>query len=158
MHVPAHDLYPDPQAQLFATQAWLAPQLPQEMVPPHWSLMLPHVLPCAPQVVGVQPHAFAVPLPPQVCGGVQLPHCSVPLQPSDTLPQLAPACAQVLAVHGVSPHLPAMLPPQYCPAGHEPQSRRLPQPSLTEPHCTPSSTHVPALHPHWLGLLPPPHT
>jgi hypothetical protein len=33
--------------------------------------MLPHVLPWAAQVVGVQPQTFGVPPPPHVCGAVQ---------------------------------------------------------------------------------------
>jgi hypothetical protein len=35
--------------------------------------MVPQFLPCAEQVVGVQPQTLAVPLPPQVWGAVQVP-------------------------------------------------------------------------------------
>jgi len=63
---------------------------PQLIEPPHPSGMLPQFLPCAWQVVGVQPHTFGVPLPPQVCGVVHEPQPSVPLQPSGIVPQFLP--------------------------------------------------------------------
>jgi hypothetical protein len=47
----------------------------QFSVPPHPSVVLPHVIPCFAQVVGVQPHTFGVPPPPHVsyAGGWQFP-------------------------------------------------------------------------------------
>jgi hypothetical protein len=71
-----------PWAQRFAHVAVLPPQstsvsLPsflaslQLSIPPQVSEMLPHVVLCFAQVVGVQPQTIAVPPPPQVCGSVQ---------------------------------------------------------------------------------------
>jgi hypothetical protein len=58
------------------------------------------MLPQAPlQLRGVQiPQTFAVPAPPHVCGDAQLPQSSVPPQPSETLPHVAPRSAQVCGV------------------------------------------------------------
>jgi hypothetical protein len=52
---------------------------------------------CCAQVVGVHPvpHSFGRPPPPQVWGAVQVPHWSMPPQPSAIIPQLAPAELQV---------------------------------------------------------------
>jgi hypothetical protein len=51
-------------------QPWLSPGVhalgPQYNVLPQPSGMVPHTLPCAAQLVGVQPQTFGVPLPPQV--------------------------------------------------------------------------------------------
>jgi hypothetical protein len=58
-------------AQVPFEQVWHGPQVPQVSVPPQPSEIVPHVLPWAAQVVGVQPHALAVPPPPHVCGAAQ---------------------------------------------------------------------------------------
>jgi hypothetical protein len=61
-------------------------QVPQVSSASHPSLIVPQVLFCAVQVVGVQPQTPSVPSPPQVWGAVQVPH--EPLQPSG--PQALP--------------------------------------------------------------------
>ena len=61
---------------------------------------MPHPLSIAPQflrsrahVVGTHsamrdPETFSTPPPPQVCGGLQVPHEGLPPQPSSILPQV----------------------------------------------------------------------
>ena len=62
------------------------------------------------QVVGVQPHTFGVPLPPQLLGAMQLPQSRAPPQPSGMKPQSLPCAEQVVGVqldrhfHCVGPH------------------------------------------------------
>jgi hypothetical protein len=66
------------------------------------SLAVPHWMPWAAQDLGVQlpassaPHTPGVPPPPQVCGGVQVPHDGISLpQPSPAGPQKIICCAHV---------------------------------------------------------------
>jgi hypothetical protein len=51
--------------------------------------MGPQSVPAA-QTFGVQPQTLGVPLPPQVCGAVQVPQSRVAPQPSETVPQFFP--------------------------------------------------------------------
>jgi hypothetical protein len=74
--------------------------VPQVRVPPQPSGMEPQFFPCATQLVGVQPHTFGVPPPPQVCGGVHVPQLSVPPQPLDAVPQVWPAGQLLAGIHG----------------------------------------------------------
>ena len=73
---------------LLLTHDSLDPHVPQEIVPPHPSPAVPQFKPVAHVVAGVQPHTPLVPLPPQVCGEVQLPQEIAPPQPSGAVPQL----------------------------------------------------------------------
>jgi hypothetical protein len=102
-------------------------------------------------VIGVA-HTFGVPPPPQVIGLAHVPHESMPPQPSEIVPQVAPCAAQGV---GAQPHVPAAL--QVCPVGHEPQSSVPPQPSLTGPQVLPSEAQEPGVHPQMPGAPPPPH-
>jgi hypothetical protein len=52
-----------------------------------------------------------MPLPPHVLVPLQVPHSSVPPQPSAIVPQLAPASAQVVGVQ--TPHSFGMPPPPH---------------------------------------------
>ena len=74
--------------------------------------MVPQFLPRAAHVVGVQPHTFAGPPPPQESGGVQLPHASCPPQPLAMLPQFLFWAAQVVGVQPQTLGIPP--PPQLC--------------------------------------------
>ena len=47
----------------------------------------------------IEPQTFAVPAPPQLAGGVQVPQLRTPPQPSPSEPQLAPVLAQVPGTH-----------------------------------------------------------
>ena len=51
----------------------------------------------------MQPQTFAVPAPPHVCGAVQVPQLSVPVQPSEMVPQFFPWAAHVVGVQGMTP-------------------------------------------------------
>ncbi len=54
------------------------------------------------QVLGVHafvPHTFRPP-PPHSCPASQLPHSTLPPQPSGALPHEAPSCSQVFGLHG----------------------------------------------------------
>ena len=73
-----------------------AVQLPQSSVPSHPLEMVPHSA-LHLHVVGVQvpsPQTLGVPLPPQVSGAVHCPQSISFPQPSDSVPQLAPADAR----------------------------------------------------------------
>ncbi len=94
----------------------------------------------AAQVLGAQPQTFGVCPPPQVSGGLQVPHTSVPPHPSDTLPQVAPRSAQVFGLHPQA--LGTSAPPQVSGAVQPPQSRITPQPSESLPHSAPRSAQV----------------
>jgi hypothetical protein len=96
-------------------------------------------------VIGVQPHTFCVPPPPQVLGAVQFPQLSIPPQPLETVPQLSP---DGHAVSGVQLHTFGVPPPPHVfGAVHMPQLRMPPQPSLIEPQFAPLAAHVVAQHP-----------
>ena len=74
-------------------QIWPLGQVPQSSVPLQPSEMLPHVLPWAAQLVGVQPQTLGVPglPPPQLFGAAQAPQFrSGPPQPFGMLPQFLP--------------------------------------------------------------------
>jgi hypothetical protein len=93
-------------------------------VPPQPFGIEPQFLPCAAHVVGVQPHTFAVPLPPQLCGAAHEPHVSVPPQPSGIEPQFLPCAAQVVGVQPQTFATPA--PPQVFGATHSAFVQQLP--------------------------------
>jgi hypothetical protein len=99
------------------------------MLLPHPSETVPHSAAALAQDVGVQPQAFDFPLPPQLSGGVQLPQSSTLLHPSDTLPQFALTCWQVLGMQGVLPHWFGPAPPQNNESSQPPQSRTPSHPS-----------------------------
>ena len=63
--------------------------MPQFCVPVHFA-------------AGVQPHTFALPPPPHVCGAVQAPQLIVPPHPSDMVPQFRPPLHVVAGVQQVS--------------------------------------------------------
>jgi hypothetical protein len=99
-------------------------------------------LSCEAQVVGVQPHRFSTPPPPQVFGCSQLPQSSVVAQPSEMTPQSAPAASQVVGMQGVVPQRFMPPPPQVSPSGHASQTTVEPQPPGSSPHSAPSSWQV----------------
>jgi hypothetical protein len=74
---------------------------PQFNVEEHPSLTTPQVAPSSEQLFGVQvpgPQTFGAPPPPQFSPFAQLPHETVPPQPSSIDPQAAEAEAQVRGV------------------------------------------------------------
>src|SRR5690349_15135311 len=76
------------------------------------------------------------PPPPQVSPlPVQLPHCTMPPQPSPIGPQFALSCWQVRGVQGGEPHtLSVPPPPQVFLPVQPPHCTMPPQPSLPGPH------------------------
>ena len=72
------------------------------------------------RVVG-DPHTFALPDPPQLCGAAQPPHLRIAPQPSLMSPQRP---AHVSETHALAPHLLGPPPPQFGAAAsmHVPQS------------------------------------
>ena len=85
----------------------------------------------------------------QVLPFLHLPQSSVPPQPSEMVPQLAPRLAHVVGVHELpAPHTLATPPaPQLWPAGHAPpQSSVPPQPSGRLPQSLPSAAQVTGAH------------
>ncbi len=83
----------------------------------------------------MQPHTFVTPPPPQLCGGVQLPHPSCPPQPFGSVPQFLPSAAHVL---GVQPQTFDVPPPaQLWGAVQVPQLSVPPQPFEIEPQFFP---------------------
>ncbi|HWE22876.1 MAG TPA: hypothetical protein VG496_02950, partial [Myxococcales bacterium] len=76
---------------------WGELQVPQAIQLPQPSRIAPQFLPCAAQLVGVQPppHTLLLPPPPQVAGEAQDPQLRVPPQPSGIDPQFLPSAAQV---------------------------------------------------------------
>jgi hypothetical protein len=75
-------------------------QAGQSMVVPQPFDTVPHWFPHG---VGVQPQTFAVPPPPQLSGGVQSPHSSVPPIPSGMDPQFLTSASHVVASGGFGP-------------------------------------------------------
>src|SRR2546428_2742235 len=68
-----------------------AMQLPQSMVRPQPSGIVPQFLFCSTQLLGVHPQWFGTPPPPQVCRPAQEPQLAiVPAQPSAAGPQSCP--------------------------------------------------------------------
>ncbi len=65
-------------------------QLPQTMLFPQPSLMVPHDAPTSAQVFAVHPQALACPPPPHVSGDVHAPQSSTLPQPSLVVPHSAP--------------------------------------------------------------------
>ncbi len=96
-------------------QVWSEGHVPHARVPPQPSPAGPHAMFCAAHVVGWQqepPQTLGLPSspPPHTWQPtVQVPQSSVPPQPSEGEPQLAPSCAQVAGVHVPVLHTP---PPQ----------------------------------------------
>jgi hypothetical protein len=81
-----------------------------------------------------------------VCPAAQLPHWSVPVQPSDGVPHCAPSDEHVFGTQVVVHWLFW----QVWPAGQVPHINVPVQPSDAEPHCRPRPEHV-------FGVQPPPH-
>jgi hypothetical protein len=82
------------------------------------------------------PHLLGVPPPPQVCGGVQVPHWSTPPQPSPAGPHSTACCAQVRGVQaGPESGTSMTVPPSVTPMG----------PGPSEPESTTGSTKVDSL-------------
>ena len=83
------------------TQVWLLEHTPHTIVLMQPSGTVPQAKPVGQDVtVGIQPHWFAVPPPPQVLGVVQAPpQVTVPPQPSGIVPQAADGQG---ALHAVS--------------------------------------------------------
>jgi hypothetical protein len=69
-------------------QTFLPLHVPHDNILPHPSSMVPQVAPSASHVFAVQPHRFALPLPPHVLGALHVPQRSVPPHPSGASPQL----------------------------------------------------------------------
>ena len=115
---------PPPQVTPVPLHGVPKPQSAMLRVPPQLSVVLnrPQFLPASlhntRSVFGVQPHTLGTPAPAQVCGGVHVPHETVPPQPSGATPQFLPP---VQVVAGVQPHLLAVPPPPHvCGAMHVP--------------------------------------
>jgi len=79
------------------------------------------------------PQTFALPPPPQVAGAVQVPHVRTLPQPSETVPHVAFADAQVAGVHLPEPQVFGPPPPQLCGAVHVPHESMPLQPSEMDP-------------------------
>jgi hypothetical protein len=73
---------------------------------PQPSGIVPQSLPSAAQVVGVHPHWFAVPSPPQVAGAAHVPQSRVFPQWSSTLPHSFDCAAHVTGLQTLDPPLP----------------------------------------------------
>ena len=106
---------------------------------------------------GWQPHWFGVPPPPQVFVPEQLPQVSVPVQPSEIVPQFLPV-GHVVA--GVQPHWFGVPPPPHvCRPVHAFAGQVMVplQPSLIVPHCPNAQAvfGVQAVAPHLFGPAPP---
>jgi hypothetical protein len=113
-------------------------------------LVVPHCLPSSAQFLGTQgTQTFAVPVVSQRSFGWQLPQFRVPPQPSGTLPQVAPAPAQVSGV-------------QHCPfrqtwfVAQLPQLIEPPQRLLWSPHTAPIAWQVTGVHGEQMFAVPPP--
>jgi hypothetical protein len=96
----------------------------------------------------VPPQVLGTPPPPQVCGGVQVPHVTRPPQPSaigphDPTPPLGKSL-HCFGVHLVLPPQTLALPPppQVSGAVHVPHWRRPPHPSPTGPQVVPALAQV----------------
>lgn len=123
------------QQVLLGRQTLGGGQVPQLVVPPHPSLMLPHTW-LAEHWAGLQHWLFRqTPLPGQG------PQSSWPPHPSLTAPHWAPASPQVRAVHGTHT-LAAPVVSQISPEAQDPQLRVPPQPSDLVPHSCPALEHV----------------
>ena len=83
----------------------------------------------------MQPQLFEVPPPPQLSGGVQVPHASCPPQPFEMLPQFLFWAAQVVGVQPQTLGVPA--PPQLWGDEHVPQFTEPPHPSGMLPQFLP---------------------
>ena len=68
---------------------------------------------------------------------MQDPQLSEPMQPSEMVPQFLLWAAQVVGVHGATPHTLAVVPPQICGAVQVPQLSEPPQPSGMVPQFLP---------------------
>jgi len=107
--------------------------------------MEPQFLPCVVQlVVTVQPpQTFATPPPAHDWGSAQVPHESVPPQPSASVPQFLACPAHVSGVQVPTPQtLAAPPPPHTCCEVQVPQLSRAPQPSGRLPQFFPSDAQV----------------
>jgi hypothetical protein len=175
-HVPQLSVPPHPSGivpQLFVGQVFgvhvcvthtlfvhvaLTAHVPQFSDPPHPSGMLPQFLPCAEQVVGVQPPpVWQVPLE-QVSPTGQL-HVMLPPHPSEIVPHLLPTPPDP-HVSGTQAgwHVPLLVPLQVSPEAHV-QLSVPPHPFGMVPHMSPVAPagHVFVVHPHWFAVPPPPH-
>jgi hypothetical protein len=84
------------------------------------------------------PQTFGVPPPPQLFDPLQVPHWSVPPQPSLIAPQFLLWAAQVVGVHALAPQtLGVPPPPQVSPESQLPHWSTALQPSLMEPQFLP---------------------
>ena len=88
-------------------------------------------------MVGVQPHTLEVPPPPQELGAEHVPQLSVPVQPSDRVPQFLHWAAHVVGVQGAGPHTFGVVPPQMSVPVQAPQLIEPPQPSGMVPQFLP---------------------
>src|SRR5262245_66444055 len=86
------------------------------------------------------PHTFGTPPPPQVWGAVHTPQVSVPPQPLEIVPQVAPCAAHVVGVQPQTLGTPP--PPQVCGAVQVPQVSVPPHPLGTVPHVAPWAAQV----------------
>jgi hypothetical protein len=97
--------------------------VPQSMAKLHASDTYPQLAPSCAHVLDMQvpvPHLLGPPPPPQFSPDLQVPHDTIPPQPSGADPHVAPSCAQVLGLH---PHwLAVPLPPHEVGGAHIPQS------------------------------------
>jgi hypothetical protein len=101
----------------------LAGQLPQLMVPPQPSEIVPQTSPAGQALIGVQPQTFGtlgVP-PPHVLLPEHVPQFTVPPQPSLIVPQLSGEGQPVCLVQPQTLAMPGFPPPQVWPAAHVPQ-------------------------------------
>jgi hypothetical protein len=91
---------------------------------------MPHSAPISEHVIGVQPHFFEMPPPPQVAGSMHSPQWIMPPHPSGAVPQLAPKSSQVMGRQppsGAPPPVPLPVPTVEPPVAGE--ARRKPSKS-----------------------------
>jgi hypothetical protein len=128
-----------------------AAHVPQSIMPPQPSGIVPQFLFSAEHLTGVHPHSAGVPPPPQVCGKVHPGQVMWPPQPSDTVSPHWPG-VQSAGVNGTHALHGAGAPPSAGPHWSMP-----PHPSGIDPQVTPIWTQVTLVHPHTPAFAPPPH-
>ncbi|MFN7134096.1 MAG: hypothetical protein ACK4N5_18605 [Myxococcales bacterium] len=138
-------------------------------MPPQPSATSPHAAPASSQLFGLQPHTFSCPLPPQVAGAWQLPHCTRRISPQAsaalTWPQFFCTRAHSSASVSGQPHCPALPPAPHTSGSAQPPQftlRDMSQlsKSTTGPHCRPmraqKARSVSGTHPPPPASAPPP--
>jgi hypothetical protein len=87
-------------------------QSPQSRLVPQPSSICPQSAASAAQLVGVHPHTFETPPPPQLSPVGHAPQSRVLPQPSLIVPQFLPCAAHEVGTQAAAPHWLAPAPPQ----------------------------------------------